>query len=538
MRSARRSSLLDGRDSVAVLYEDAEKGDEVAVPGFAGIAGSSCVARVVVAQEGIPRGHKIALGRIAKGEVVLKYGHPIGIATGNIEAGSWVHTRNLASALGGKGSYGPPKPFEWTAPALPAGLPKSFMGFRRPDGRVGIRNEIWIIPTVGCINRMAENIAAEARCRYGLEAWAFTHPFGCSQLGDDLAATQRILSGLVRHPNAHGVLVLSLGCENNTLASFKDAIGRVDEDRMKFLVLQDVADETEEAMKLIGALAASMPAPEEIRVGELVVGMKCGGSDGFSGITANPLVGRVADLLVASGGSVALTEVPEMFGAEKILMDRSSSSGVFASTVALVDDFKAYFLAHGQEVYENPSPGNRDGGITTLEEKSLGCIRKGGSSPVTDVVPYGGSIRKRGLTLVGGPGNDLVSTTALTAAGVHLILFTTGRGTPFGAPVPTVKISSNSALAERKPGWIDFDAGRLISVGGEKSAGADVPVGSGAVTGKDSGCADEAETDEADMNALAGELFAFIVSVASGEKTKNERTGNRDIAIFKDGVTL
>ncbi|WP_437682362.1 UxaA family hydrolase [Sorangium sp. So ce131] len=499
MSGGKRALLLDAADSVAVALESVREGERCALPGGG----------AVTARGPIPRGHKIAVRRMARGSSVVKYGHPIGAATAEIDVGSWVHTHNLRSELEGTLSYEPPRaPRAWRAPAAAAAVPATFQGYRRRDGSVGIRNEIWLLPTVGCINKAAESIAAEARAQLGARAFAFSHPHGCSQLGDDLANTRKILAGLARHPNAAGVLVLSLGCENNTLDSLKAEIGAFDPDRIKFLALQEVADERSAALRLLEELSAyaAQFTREDLPISELTIGLKCGGSDAFSGITANPTVGCVSDLLVAAGGSALLTEVPEMFGAEAVLMERASSTLVFERTASLINDFKSYFLRHGHEVYENPSPGNRDGGITTLEEKSLGCIRKSGTSPVADVIPYGAPRRARGLTLVAGPGNDLVSTTALSAAGAHLVLFTTGRGTPFGAPVPTVKIATTSALAERKPGWIDFDAGRLLGGAG--------------------------------LEELGAELFRLVVDVASGKRTKSELSGNRDIAIFKEGVTL
>ncbi|MGK3982910.1 altronate dehydratase family protein [Sorangium sp. So ce136] len=499
MSELRRAVMLDGADSAAVVLESVREGERCALPGDLSIT----------ARGPIPRGHKIAVRRIARGASVIKYAHPIGVATAEIEVGSWVHSHNLRSALEETVSYEPPRGrYSWREPDALTAVPATFRGFRRSDGSVGIRNEIWILPTVGCINKTAEAIAAEARGRLGIDVFAFSHPHGCSQLGEDLARTRKILAGLARHPNAAGVLVLSLGCEDNTLDALRAEMGPVDPARVKFLALQEVSDERSAALRRLDALADYVArfAREELPISELTIGLKCGGSDGFSGITANPTVGCVSDLVVASGGSALLTEVPEMFGAEAVLMERASSALVFEKTVSLINDFKSYFLRHGHEVHENPSPGDRDGGITTLEEKSLGCIGKSGSSPVADVIPYGAPRATRGLTLVAGPENDLVSTTALSAAGAHLILFTTGRGTPFGAPAPTLKIATSSALAERKPAWIDFDAGRVL-------AGASI--------------------DE-----LGAELFRLVVDVASGKRTKSELSGNRDIAILKDGVTL
>jgi altronate hydrolase len=373
------------------------------------------------------------------------------------------------------------------------------MGYLRENGEVGIRNEVWIIPTVGCVNKVAERIAAATG------AYHFPHPFGCSQLGDDQAITQKILKGLVNHPNAAGVLVLGLGCENNNIEAFRSVLGEVDERRVKFLIAQECEDEVSEGIKIVNGLFEYAKSFKRVPlpVSKLTVGLKCGGSDGYSGISANPLVGRFSDKLITEGGSCLLTEVPEMFGAEHLFMQRCESEDIFNKTVSLINDFKDYYTRHGQVIYENPSPGNKKGGITTLEEKSLGCVQKGGLSPVVDVLDYGDRVKKSGLSLLNGPGNDIVAITNLAAAGAHLILFTTGRGTPVGSAVPTVKISTNRPLAERKSEWIDFDSSPTLS--GE---------------------------------TLEDELFDFVLKIADGEETKNEKHGYREISIFKDGVTL
>ena len=441
-------------------------------------------------------GHKYARFDIKKGENVIKYGNPIGHATADIKKGEHVHTHNVATNLSDNLEY-TYAPVESSLAAEPS--ERTFLGYRRPDGKVGIRNDIWIVGTVGCVNKIAERLAALTG------AFAFPHPFGCSQLGEDQELTQKILAGMVHHPNAGGVLVLGLGCENNNIDVFKKVLGEVDPDRVKFLNCQESEDEIADGVALIEALRrnAERTKREEIPISELCVGLKCGGSDGYSGITANPLVGRFCDMLIARGGSCMLTEVPEMFGAEHLLMERCVSPEIFQKNVALINNFKDYYKRHDQVVYENPSPGNKKGGITTLEEKSLGCVQKGGSAPVVDVLDYGDTVRKKGLSLLNGPGNDLVAVTNLMAAGCHLILFTTGRGTPLGAPVPTVKVATNHALAERKAGWIDFDASPVL-------AGEDID------------------------NAF----FDYVLSVASGAETKNEQHGYREISIFKDGVTL
>ncbi len=491
---------IHARDNVAVAVQPLPAGAKVEFGGEA-----------FEVRDDVPAGHKVALRSLAAGARVVKYGHPIGRATVAVPQGGWVHLHNMATELAEGVSYQyrpspPPVPLPGPAPV--------FEGYRRADGRVGTRNAVWVINTVGCVNRTAERIARGAGERWrgvvdGVHA--FAHPYGCSQLGDDLEATQAVLAGLVRHPNAGGVLVLGLGCENNRLHDLLRRAGDVAPERLRFFDTQDVDDEVEAGVEAVGALVERMRA--DVRtvcpVRDLVVGLKCGGSDAFSGITANPLVGRVADRVTGHGGTALLTEVPEMFGAEQLLMDRSADARVYAQVVAMIERFKDYFARHGRPVYENPSPGNHEGGLTTLEEKSLGAVQKGGSAVVTQVLGYGEPAgRSGGLALVEAPGNDGVSTTALVASGATLVLFTTGRGTPLGFPVPTLKIASNSDLAARKPHWIDFDAGPVLD-------GTAAP------------------------DALADALFALVLRVASGERqARNETNGYREIAIWKRGVTV
>jgi altronate hydrolase len=491
--------VINPCDNVAVALERINKGEAFKI-------GASSI----VALEDIERGHKIALKDIRRGENIIKYGFPIGHATEDIKAGQWVHSHNLKTNLGEilEYEYCPQKnEFKYEECC------KTFMGYRRNDGRVGVRNEIWIIPTVSCVNRNAELIALKAREIYantnGIDGiYEFKHPYGCSQLGKDHINTQKILANLVKHPNAAGVLVLGLGCENNNIEEFKKVLGEYNPNRVKFLIAQEVEDEIEEGLKLIGELIeyAVQFKREECPISDLVIGLKCGGSDGFSGITANPLVGFLSDKLIACGGSAVLTEVPEMFGAETILMNRAKDREVFKKIVKLINDFKEYFMSYNQPIYENPSPGNKKGGITTLEEKSLGCTQKGGTSPVVDVLDYGDVVREKGLNLLYGPGNDMVASTALASAGCQIVLFTTGRGTPLGTAVPTIKIATNSEIFNKKPHWMDFDAGRLLA----------------------------GET----MEQLTEELIDYVIRVASGMLTKSEKMGFREIAIFKNGVTL
>lgn len=485
-------------DNVAVALKPIAKGTTVNVAGTD-----------VTTLEDVPQGHKFAIKPIKKGDAVIKYGFRIGYAQADVEVGGWIHTHNLRTALGEllDYTYNPEghKDVEPTDEAY-------FEGYMRENGKVGVRNEVWIIPTVGCVNSIARAIEATARLNKpeGVdEVVAFTHPYGCSQTTEDQENTRTVLADLINHPNAGAVLVLGLGCENSRIEVLKNYIGEVNPDRVKFLQVQDVEDEQEAAAEIMEELMnyAAAFKREKVSAKELVIGMKCGGSDGLSGITANPTVGLFSDMLISKGGTTILTEVPEMFGAETILMDRCANRELFDKTVCLINDFKEYFIKNGQEIYENPSPGNKDGGITTLEDKSLGCTQKSGSSLVKGVLAYGERVQNKGLNLLSAPGNDLVASTACAASGAQIVLFTTGRGTPFASPVPTVKIATNSRLAGRKGNWIDFNAGRLV-------------------------------TDDVPMEQLADELFQLVLDVASGRRVKAELAGFHDLAIFKQGVTL
>jgi altronate hydrolase len=464
--------------------------------------------RTVSLKQAIQPGHKVAIQEIHANELIIKYGFPIGRATRSIQAGELVHVHNLRSLLEGVQEYA-------YTPILSSLKQHSrrltFEGYIRENGQVGIRNEIWIISTVGCVNKVSAYLAAEAGKRFGGMVdgiYSYAHPYGCSQLGDDLIRTQKILAGLVNHPNAAGILVLGLGCENNCVPEFKLHLGKYNPNRVRFLISQDVEDEIQEGLMLLEQLSEYVSAfkRKPCDVSNLIVGLKCGGSDGFSGITANPLLGRFSDRLVEYGGTVILTEVPEMFGAETILMERCMDSKIHTKTVQMINTFKEYYIKHRQESFENASFGNKEGGLSTIEEKSLGCTQKGGTSNVVDVVQYGEHVARPGLNLLSATGNDLVSSTALAAAGVQIILFSTGRGTPFGAPVPTVKIATNTNLFNRKRNWIDYNAGKILD--GEK------------------------------MDLMQDDFFQFVLRVAAGEiRTRNEINGYRDIAIFKDGVT-
>lgn len=491
---------INERDNVIVALNPIPAGTELSVPAEGGTV-------KVTAREEIPAGHKMAIKEIPAGGEVIKYGFRIGNAKEDIPCGAWIHTHNVKTALGDLLTYS----YEPVDTAQEKQPERTFMGFERKDGRVGVRNEIWVVPTVGCVNNVATAIAKQANAfAEGSveEVIAFPHPYGCSQMGDDQEHTRTILADLIRHPNAGGVLVLGLGCENSNIDVLKEYIGEYDPERVKFLVAQESEDEIADGVELCRELIHN--AAGDVRTpagtGRLVIGMKCGGSDGLSGITANPLVGRFSDLLTAQGGTTILTEVPEMFGAETLLMNRCENEELFEKTVDLINDFKNYFKSHNQTIYENPSPGNKKGGISTLEDKSLGCTQKSGSSAVKGVLAYGERVKTHGLNLLSAPGNDLVAATALAAAGAQIVLFTTGRGTPFASPVPTVKIATNSRLAGKKTGWIDFNAGVLV--------------------------------EDADQNAVTQQFFDYVLEVASGKKVRSEEAGFHDMAIFKQGVTL
>lgn len=485
-------------DHVAVALRDLAANETIAVGE-----------RAIEVTESIPRGHKVAIRAVAAGQSVLKYGWPIGRATADIAIGAHVHSHNLETLLSGTHDY----EYETSAPeqVSTAANPAKFLGYRRANGKVGTRNEIWILCTVGCVGRTAERIARLAAQKYAGRVdnvVAFPHQFGCSQLGGDLDRTRRLIAGLARHPNAGGVLILGLGCESNQLSKLLTEIPESERERIRYFAAQATEDETEAGLKAVAELVELAERDQRVPCGlnDLVVGLKCGGSDGFSGITANPLVGRIADRVTAAGGTAVLTEIPEIFGAERLLMARAQDREVFDGIVHVVNDFKEYFLRNNQPVHENPSPGNIAGGITTLEEKSLGAVQKGGHATVTQVLRYGERTTKPGLTLLEAPGNDGVSSTALVAAGATVLLFTTGRGTPLGFPVPTLKISSNTALAERKSHWIDFDAGKALHA--------------------------------ANPEVVTDEFLQLIVDTASGRPARNEINDEREIAIWKDGVTL
>ena len=487
---------INENDNVIVALKEMKKGEKISLENTE-----------IEALETIPAGHKMAVKDICEGADVIKYGFRIGTAKEDIKAGQWVHTHNIKTALGDLLEY----KYEPVHMEEKITEGATFLGFQRPDGKAGVRNEIWIIPTVGCVNNIATALAKRANAKVKgsvQEVIAFPHPYGCSQMGDDQEHTRTILADLINHPNAGGVLVLGLGCENSNIDVLKPYIGDYDEKRVKFLVCQEVEDEMEKGGELLEELIdyAAAFEREPISVSKLIIGMKCGGSDGFSGITANPLVGRFSDLLISKKGTTILTEVPEMFGAETILMNRCENEQLFDKTVELINDFKQYFKDNHQTIYENPSPGNKKGGISTLEDKSLGCTQKSGNAPVKGVLAYGEPVVAPGLNLLSASGNDLVAATALAASGAHIVLFTTGRGTPFASPVPTVKISSNSSLAGRKKNWIDFNAGVLV--------------------------------EDQELDETAQKLFDYVVEVASGKKVCSEEAGFHDMAIFKQGVTL
>ncbi|WP_226665425.1 UxaA family hydrolase [Metabacillus litoralis] len=490
---------INDHDNVAIAIRKLDEGSTIKV-------GDQTVDLI----QDIPKGHKFSLTNINMEENIIKYGFPIGHAIEEIKSGSWVHSHNMKTNLSGVETY------EYIPNKLGSIYGKeslTFKGYRRENGQVGIRNELWIVPTVGCVNGIADQIIQEFKNQVG-ESLPFDsiqvlkHNYGCSQLGDDHLNTRTILGNVVKHPNAGGVLVLGLGCENNDIDEFKESLGFINEKRIKFLRSQEVSNEIDEGVKLLRSIyeTSKDDKREDVSLSELKIGLKCGGSDGFSGITANPLLGKLSDYLIAQNATTVLTEVPEMFGAEKILMERAENEEVFKKIVVMINEFKQYFQNHNQPVYENPSPGNKAGGITTLEDKSLGCTQKAGVASVIDVLKYGEVLQKKGLNLLSAPGNDLVASTALAASGCQLVLFTTGRGTPLGTFVPTMKISTNTEIYETKPHWIDFNAGTII--------------------------------EDQEPEALLENFLSYIIQVASGELVNHEKNNFREIAIFKTGVTL
>lgn len=489
---------LNKYDNVVVALHPIPKGETVSEGDLS-----------VTVNMDIPQGHKIALVDLKKDENVIKYGAPIGHVIEEVKRGDWLHTHNVKTNLNDELEY------SYQPDLRPIVYPKdtrTFKGYKRADGKVGIRNDLFIVPTVGCVNGIAELIVKEFKASHPSikpfdNITILKHPYGCSQMGNDHENTRIVLADAVKHPNAGGVLVFGLGCENNTVDGFKELLGEVDPDRVKFLVAQKVEDEIKTGADLLEEIfqAAKDDKREDFPLSELKIGLKCGGSDGFSGITANPLLGMFSDYLISQNGSTVLTEVPEMFGAEQILMARAENEEVFEDIVHLINDFKRYFLGYGEPVYDNPSPGNKDGGITTLEDKSLGCTQKAGTAKVVDVLKYGDKIKKQGLSLLEGPGNDLVAATNLASADCQLVLFTTGRGTPFGSYVPTMKVATNNEIFNKKQHWMDFNAGRLLTE---------------------------------DKHKVLNDFIDKIIAVASGEETRNEENDFREIAIFKNGVTL
>ena len=490
---------INPADSVVVCLRPMLKGETINIDG-----------KTIEIKQDTPAGHKLLIKDAPKGTDIIKYGYPIGHTIEDLSEGQWVNENNIKTNLSGSLEY-TYSPVDEKLSIENENL--TFKGYMRKNGEVGIRNEIWIVPTVGCVNGIAEKLVemlkAETGCE-GIDAiHAWHHNYGCSQLSGDHENTRKVLRDIVLHPNAGAVLILSLGCENNQPDEFIKLLGDYDKDRIKLLVTQKVeGDELEEGMKILRNLynVAKQDVRTEVPISHLRVGLKCGGSDGFSGITANPLVGEFSDWLVAQGGTSILTEVPEMFGAETILMNRCENSQLFEQTVTMINDFKEYFLSHGEPVGENPSPGNKAGGISTLEDKALGCTQKCGRAPVSGVLAYGDRLQVNGLNLLSAPGNDLVAATALASSGCQIVLFTTGRGTPFGTLVPTMKVSTNSLLFQNKPNWIDFNAGELL--------------------------------EGVEMKALLRKFIELIIKVASGDLVRNEINGYREISIFKNGVTL
>lgn len=491
------------QDTVALATSELKKGQTVTVDG-----------ETITLLDDIPNAHKIALKDFETGEAVRKYDNIIGYASKPIKKGEWIHSHNEVTGLGKSKEY----TYDFNPISIfPGESDKTFMGYDRADGGAGIRNHLAIISTVFCANGPLRKLARMAEAKYpATENFdgiiAFDQEFGCSQTGKDLVTTCKIIAGIAKNANFGGVLLVSNGCEMAIPSVLEQYMGDYDKKRIRTLTLQEVEDEFTAGMELIDEIMEEMKDDKRtpININRLHIAMNCGGSDGYSGITANTLLGTLCDTLVKEGAIMNMTEVPEMMGAEHILMNRAADKSIFDDIVKMMYDYDAYFARYGEKAADNPTQGNKAGGLTTLEEKSLGCIQKGGHCAVMEVLEYGERATKNGFVLVSGPGNDLAGVSGQIAAGAVLTIFTTGRGTPCGFAGPTFRLASNTALATRKSNWIDYDAGRLLT----------------------------AKTPE-EVEALNKELYDAIMATVNGQyRTRTEENGYYILGALKDGVTL
>lgn len=482
---------LHPKDNVALALRPLPSGARVSVEGIS-----------LFTRDPIPYGHKVALVSIPKGGRIIKYGYPIGRAVRSISPGEHVHVHNTES---GRAHGDTARPVIREESSLIPRFPQdTFLGFRRQDGRVGVRNHVLVMASVHCVNGGVERIGREVP-----GVVALPHIYGCSQLGEDLAQTRRVLEGYVSHPNVGATLIVGLGCEALPTRELVDGL-RDRGYRVELLLLQEIGGSRaavrkgkELAAELLGEVGKLRPEP--VPLSELVVGVECGGSDAWSGVTANPAVGAIADALVAHGGTVILSEVTEFIGAEHILAARAISPEVGKAILRAVARREGVAVEMGVDLRgAQPSPGNMEGGLTTIEEKSLGAIVKGGTTPVREFLGYGERPSARGLVVMDTSGNDLESVTGMVAGGAQVVLFTTGRGTPVGNPiVPVIKISSNTPLYERMRDDLDFDAGSILR--GEPPT------------------------------SVAARLAALLLEVAGGRPTQAEVWGHREFAIEPRG---
>ena len=485
-----RALTLNPADDVAIVLEALEPGTAVESLNLS-------------AAEAIPAGHKIARHAIAAGSVVRKYGQVIGEAVRDIAAGAHVHTHNLAMSEARAGA----------AIGVDARTHRplsgaSFEGFVRADGSVGTRNYIGVLTSVNCSATVARRIAdafPDSSLPRGVDGVvAFTHQGGCggSSLSTDTAVLQRTMAGYARHPNFAAVLVVGLGCEANQIPDWLAREGLEPNADLRTLTIQE-AGGTSRAIEA-GLVAvremitrASTARRQTVSAAHLTVGLQCGGSDGWSGVTANPALGAAVDLLVAHGGRAMLSETPEIWGAEHLLLRRATTPEVADRLLARLEWWRAYADRHGMELNNNPSPGNLAGGLTTILEKSLGAVAKSGATPLNDVIGYAEPVTAPGLTFMDSPGYDPCSATGQIASGANLLAFTTGRGSVFGAkPAPSIKLASNARLASWMDEDMDIDASPVLN--------------------------------GVSLAAMGELIFARMLAVASGEPAKSEALGIGD----------
>jgi altronate hydrolase len=498
---------LHPADDVAIAIRDLAVGTRIEAEG-------------VTTRELVPAGHKVSTRRIEIGAPVHRYAQVIGFASQPIDAGEHVHSHNLAMGEvvvdhDHASAY---------APTTAVDVPATFMGIRRTDGRVATRNYVAVIATVNCSATAARAIADEIRSSGVLASYpnvdgvvALTHGSGCGMdgSGEGIDVLRRTIAGYATHPNIAGVLLVGLGCEANGLGALLTT-RRLDEGpRLAALNIQDVGGTRRCIDAGVERLVAMLPAADDVRrepvpASQLMIGLQCGGSDGYSGITANPALGAAVDLLVRHGGTAILSETPEIYGAEHLLTRRAVSRDVGRKIVHHIDWWRDYTTRNHGEMDNNPSPGNKAGGLTTILEKSLGAVAKGGTTGLMDVYGYAEQVTTSGLVFMDTPGFDPVSVTGQVAGGANMVAFTTGRGSAYGCiPAPSIKLSTNTALYERQRDDIDINCGRLLD-------------------------------EQVSVAELGRQIFDELLRVASGAATKSEMLGygHNEFAPWMIGATM